>query len=102
MARPGPAYKFFRLIPGHQAAKGSLRQWEQSEFRPSADGKSQKEIARSLGISAAYLSQIRHGVRPMSVKIKQKISKTSGISVNDFTMVGHSVQYAELLNLLLV
>ena len=33
-----------------------------------------KDIARTVGVSPAYLSQIRHGVRPASEEIKQKLS----------------------------
>ena len=33
-----------------------------------------KEIARQVGVSPAYLSQVRHGVRPPSEEIKQKLS----------------------------
>jgi transcriptional regulator with XRE-family HTH domain len=42
---------------------------------PTTAGLSLKEIAHRVGVSPAYLLQVRHGVRPVSAKIKQELSK---------------------------
>jgi transcriptional regulator with XRE-family HTH domain len=46
---------------------------------PSAGGMRLKDIAQRLGVSSAYLSQVRHGVRPLSDEIKQKLSNEDDI-----------------------
>jgi transcriptional regulator with XRE-family HTH domain len=43
--------------------------------RPNLSKMRLKDLAESVGVSPAYLSQIRRGVRPMSAKIKQKLSE---------------------------
>ena len=42
--------------------------------------KSLRQIARELGVSASYLSQIRHGKRPASEKVLSSVKQNGIIS----------------------
>jgi transcriptional regulator with XRE-family HTH domain len=74
------------------AYKHSTRQSKREDLRPSASRNSVKplrQLAKELGVSASYLSQVKSGKRPASAKLLNMLSKNEGKSESDFTMVGH-------------
>ena len=45
--------------------------------------KSLRQVARELGVSHSYLSQVLHGKRPASEKVQQAIDVVSMVSNNE-------------------
>jgi len=45
--------------------------------------KSLRQLAKELGVSHSYLSQVRHGKRPASDKVQQAIDMVSMVSNNE-------------------
>ncbi len=45
--------------------------------------KSLRQLARELGVSHSYLSQVLHGKRPASEKVQQAIDMVSMVSNNE-------------------
>ncbi len=53
--------------------------------------KSLRQLAKELGVSASYLSQVNHGKRPLSEKVAEVLSK-SGLDVKQFVKQdGHKI-----------
>ena len=48
-----------------------------------AKGISQKELSKQLGVSASYLSQVKHGKRPASTKLLNLLNKQSYLQLTE-------------------
>jgi len=46
---------------------------------------SQGDIARMLGVSVSYISQIERGIENLSLKGIEKLAKAIGVSVGELT-----------------
>lgn len=46
---------------------------------------SQGDIARKLGVSVSYISQIERGIENLSLKSIEKLAKAIGVSVGELT-----------------
>ena len=49
-----------------------------------AEGRSQNQLARDLGISQAHLSQILTGIRSPSLRVASRLEDATGIPAREF------------------
>ena len=52
--------------------------------------KSLRQLARELGVSASYLSQVKHGKRPASEKVLSSVKQNPNLLLNGVQVVAGS------------
>ena len=54
------------------------RRMTKAELGVGKTGKSMRQLAKELGVSASYLLQVKHGKHPVSAKVLSKIKSAEG------------------------
>lgn len=57
---------------------------------------SQAQLAKTLNLSASYVNQIEHDVRPLTLKVLERITKAFGVDATFFSAEDHTRLLAEL------
>ncbi|QNH96686.1 acetate metabolism transcriptional regulator RamB [Corynebacterium anserum] len=57
---------------------------------------SQAQLAKTLNLSASYVNQIEHDVRPLTLKVLERITKAFGVDATFFSTEDHTRLLAEL------
>ena len=58
--------------------------------------KSLRQLAKELGISASYLSQIKHGKRPASQKVLSKVLSSDGQDIKQYGRILSQFTHGEV------